>query len=153
MNKIRSSFLSLFALAMGTVLIGGAAYAAPIVVPIAGTVTDAAGTVALKGNASIETRLVPDEFGGPPSVVVSIHVLNMTGHGFAPGSVFQASGETVLVRPLAASDTVQLGMSLFAPGSDASRSTGMATATFALSLDPATGAPLAAAGTFAPPAP
>jgi len=122
---------SFFALAMGaTFLTAGAAHAATvssIVVPISGT----AGAIALSGQATIETSLVSNDLGGAPTVLVSIHVNNLTGAGIT------ASGEDVLVRPLAASDTVEVVLAV--EGSDAT-----ATATFALHLDTATGAAMSA---------
>jgi hypothetical protein len=72
-----------------------------------------------------------------PSVILSIHMTNLTGQGI------RASGEAVIIRPLAATDTVEVVLSV---GSDTSSETRTATATFALSMDPATGAVLSATG-------
>src|SRR5690349_7753041 len=134
-SSLRRTFASLSALAMGAaLLVAGAAHAAPtssIIVPIHG----APGLAMLSGNATIETTLVQDELGGAPSVLVSIKVSNLIG---APG--VRASGEAVLVRPLASSDTVEVELAV--TGSDAP-----AFATFALRLDPATGAALSATAT------
>ena len=131
---VRRSLTSFFALAMAAaLLVAGAARAAAtssIVVPISGT----AGTTAVTGQATIETTLVQDELGGAQSVLVSIHVNDLMGAGIG------ASGEAVLVRPLASSDTVEMNLAF--AGSDAT-----ATATFTLTLDPATGAAVSAAAT------
>jgi hypothetical protein len=138
MMNIRSSyrsFLSLLALTMGaTLLIGGEARAATtsMVVPIAGTVTDATGSVSLSGQATIESTLVRDEFGGAPSVILSIHFSNVTGAGI------RGSGEAVLIRPLASSDKVEVELSLSTASGAASAHTAMAR--FALSFDPVSGA-------------
>jgi hypothetical protein len=145
-SSFNRSFLSLLALAMGaTLLIGGEARAASsMVVPMAGTVTDAAGSVALSGQATIESTLVKDEFGGQPSVILSIHFSNVTGPGI------RGSGEAVLIRPLASSDKVEVELSLSTASGAATAHTAMAT--FALSLDLVSGAILRATGGIAAPA-
>src|SRR4051812_15289216 len=141
MTKIGSSFLrSLFALAVGCALsIGGearAAAAGTLVVSIAGPVTDAAGSVWLSGQATIETTLVVDEFGEDlPSIIYSIHLIDVSGQGF------QATGEAVLIRPLVAADTLELPLTFSAIGSDGSASR-TALATISVKLHPKTGAPL-----------
>jgi hypothetical protein len=145
MKNIGSSFnrsvrLVLALVTGAALLIGGEVRAGPassIVVPVSGTVTDAAGSVALSGQAAIESTLVQDETGGAPSVILSIHMTNLTGQGI------QASGEAVIIRPLAATDTVEVVLSV---GSDIASEARTATATFALSLDLATGAVLTATG-------
>jgi len=136
MNRIglslKRSYVSLVALAMGAaLLVGGAALTAPdssIVIPITGI----AGGAAMSGKATIETTLVKDELGGAPSVLVSIRIINLTGVGT------HASGEAVLVRPLASSDKVEIVLAV------EGRDTSSATVTFALSLDTTTGAALGA---------
>jgi hypothetical protein len=149
MPKLGSSFLRpLFVLAFGCALsIGGearAAAAGTLVVSIAGRVTDAAGSVWLSGQATIETTLLQDEFGGDPSIIYSIRLTDVTGGGF------QASGEAVLIRPFASSDTVELPLTFAAQGSDGANSR-TASATFTVKLHPKTGAPLNASAAFASP--
>jgi hypothetical protein len=152
MTRIGSSFhrslLSLVALAMGaTLFIGFEARAAnsTLVVPVSGTVSDDVGSMFLSGQATIESTLIQDEFGGAPSVILSIHVTNVTGRGVS------GSGEAVLIRTLAASDTVEVPLLYGTPGAQASGKVRSATATLTLIFDAKTGAALSATGAFASP--
>jgi hypothetical protein len=145
--KIRSSLLSLAALAAGVVLFtGGEAHAAAITVPVTGKL----GANTVSGTATVDTKLVLDEFGGPPAVVVSVHVDNVTVANPGRAISLAGSGEGVLIRPLVASDHVEVSVALDAPGTSAGVQTKTATAKLALSLDPVTGAALGGSGTFAP---
>jgi hypothetical protein len=149
-KSFHRSLLSLSVAAMGAMLLaGGEARAAAVTVPVSGTVTTAnGGTLTLQGTATVDTKLVLDEFGGAPSVLVSVHVNNVSGRG--PAAALQGSGEAVLVRPLVASDTVQVSVALDAPGNSPGAASKTATATLALNLDPVTGAVLGGSGAFAP---
>jgi hypothetical protein len=150
-QSFRRSLLSFCALAASaTLFTTSEARAAAVVVPVSGTVTDAAGAMTLKGTATVDTTLVKDEFGGAPTVLVSVRLNNVIGHGATAASVLQGSGEAVLVRPLGSSDTVEVSVALDSPGNSPGTATRTATATIALSLDPVTGAALAATGSFAP---
>jgi len=141
------SFLTLAALAAGCAFfLGGEARAATssIVVPVSGT----AGGAAFSGTATVETTLVQDEFGGAPSVIVSVHLNNIVAPGTALRPALLGSGEAVLIRPLAASDSVDVSAALDVPGNAPGTATQTATAHLALSLDPVTGAALGATAVF-----
>ncbi|MFL5433274.1 MAG: hypothetical protein ACJ784_02070 [Myxococcales bacterium] len=146
MKSSHRSFLTLAALAAGCALfLGGEAHAATnsIVVPVSGT----AGGAAFSGTATVETTLVLDEFGGAPSVIVSVHLNNVVARG-ATGPLLSGSGEAVLIRPLAASDSVDVSAALDAPGNAPGTATRTATAHLALRLDPVTGAALGVTAVF-----
>jgi hypothetical protein len=140
------SFLTLAAFVAGCALfLGGEARAATssIVVPVSGI----AGGAAFSGTATIDTTLVQDEFGGAPSVIVSVHLDNVVARG-AVGPALSGSGEAVLIRPLAAADSVDVSAALNAPGNSAGTATKTATAHLALTFDPVTGAALAGTAVF-----
>ena len=145
--KIRSSLLSLAALAAGAVLFtGGEARAAAITVPVTGKL----GANTVSGTATVDTRLVLDEFGGPPAIVVFVQVNNVTVAN--PGKTISlvGSGEGILIRPLVAANNVTVSVALDKPGTLSGTATTTATAKLALSIDPVTGAALGGTGTFAP---
>jgi hypothetical protein len=145
--KIRSSLLSLAALAAGAVLFtGGEARAAAITVPVTGKL----GAITISGTATVDTQLVLDEFGGPPAVIVSVHVGSVTAKNPGQSVSLTGSGEAVLIRGLDAADTVNVSVALDKPGTVSGTATKTATAQLALRLDPVTGAALGGTGTFAP---
>jgi hypothetical protein len=139
-----SSRVVLIALvAMGTTLWAGreargdtAAGNPVLVVPLKGSFQGPAGSVSLSGEARIGTNVtLPPEFGDPPSVVVSVHLMNVTGTDSA-GRKYEGSGDSDSVRPLVASDTIEVLFSVYPAGSDASSSEARpATAKFKLRLD------------------
>ena len=75
-----------------------------LVIPLTGSVKGPAGDVSLSGEARIGTGVTKaEEFGDPPSVVVTIHLQGMTGKD-SSGKKYEASGDGEVVRPLVASD-------------------------------------------------
>src|SRR3954468_24518604 len=64
-----------------------------LVIPLTGSVKGPAGDVSLSGEARIGTNVTKaEECGGPPSVVVSIHLQGITGKD-PSGKKYQASGD------------------------------------------------------------
>jgi hypothetical protein len=123
-----------------------------LVIPLAGSGKGPAGDVSLSGEARIGTNVTKaEEFGDPPSVVVSIHLQGITGKD-PSGKKYQASGDGEVVRPLVGSDTVEILFSVYPAGSDASSSEARpAAATFKLRLDEKNhGALLQAGGSIGP---
>ena len=80
-----------------------------LVVPVAGTVQGGAEIVTLSGQARIMSTMVTDpDFGGPPSVVLSINLLNVFGVGQVTGAKYAATGEQRVLRLLRPSDRVDV---------------------------------------------
>ena len=123
-----------------------------LVVPLTGSVKGPAGDVSLSGEARIGTNVTKaEEFGDPPSVVVSIHLEGITGKDLS-GKKYQGSGDGEVVRPLVGSDTVEILFSVYPAGSDgSSREARPAAARFKLRLDEKShGALLHADGSIGP---
>lgn len=85
-----------------------------IVVPIAGTVQAGAETVAFSGQARVTSTLVTDpDFGGPPSVILAVDLLNVFGVGQTTGARYVARGEEKLLRLLESSDLIEVAFPVF----------------------------------------
>ena len=89
-----------------------------LIVPIAGTVQADLETVAFSGRAHIMSTLATDpDFGGLPSVILSIDLLNVFGVGQTTGARYVATGEDKVLRLLRPSDLVEVTFPVFPLGS------------------------------------
>src|SRR5262245_7270560 len=104
-------------------------------VPVTGVVTGGAESVSFSGKAKVSANVVTDpDFGGTPTVVLSIDLSGLSGVGAATGKKYvTADGETVN-RRLAAADTVQYTFPFYVSGASA-MSTRVGSASFNLSFD------------------
>jgi hypothetical protein len=107
-----------------------------LVVPIAGAVQAGEETIALSGQARVIGTLVSDpDFGGPPSVLLSIHLLNVSGVGQSTGTRYIATGEQRLIRLLRRSDLVEFTFPVIPVGAGGTALVSPALASFALDFD------------------
>jgi hypothetical protein len=164
MNTHRLLTAVIVALLVG--MSGGLLWGAPpagtpsLVIPIAGTVDPPADTegglqerVALAGHARLTSRLALDPtFNGPPSVILTIDILNAQGKGLDTNKVYRAAGtdQVYRTRLLVSSDQVEITFAFFlaagGPPDSIDTSPPYALASFNLSFDTQTGAILAASG-------
>jgi hypothetical protein len=79
------------------------------IIPISGTVNGQPESVSLSGNVQIKSTLVTDpDFGTPPKVILAFSFLNVSGVGLSTGKKYMSSAEDNKIRPLAASDMVEI---------------------------------------------
>jgi len=120
-------------------------------VPVQGVVTGGAESVSFSGKAKVSANVVTDpDFGGIPTVVLSIDLSSLKGVGASTGATYVTSDLGIVQRRLGAGDTVQFtfpfnrsGMSPLAPS--------VGFASFNLSFDVNTLKLTAATGTIGSP--
>lgn len=148
MNRRRPLFspvvLSLLVGIMGGLVWEGAsalpASANTLLIPFGGTVDGLPESVSFSGLAQIKSRLVLDpDFGRPPAVVLSIDYHSVSGQGLSTGATYVTSDNNELIRPLVASDVIELTFPFYpnAPGGILSARSGLAS--FSLKFDVRTG--------------
>jgi len=77
-------------------------------VAVQGTVTGGAESVSFSGKAKVNADVVTDpDFGGIPTVVLSIDLSGLKGVGASTGATYATSDQAIVQRRLAAADTVQ----------------------------------------------
>lgn len=107
-----------------------------LIVPIAGTVQADPETIALAGQARVIATLVTDpDFGGPASVLLSIHLLNVSGVGQSSGTRYIGTGEQRLIRLFRRSDLVEFTFPVIPVGARGTALVSPALASFALDFD------------------
>lgn len=104
-------------------------------VPVSGVVTGGAESVSFSGKAKVSANVVTDpDFGGTPTVVLSIDLSGLSGVGAATSKKYvTADGETVN-RRLTAVDTVQYTFPFYQSGAGA-LSAREGSVSFSLSFD------------------
>lgn len=108
-------------------------------IPIGGTVDGFPESVALEGLAHVTMSVVRDpDFGGRPAVLLSIDLSNVFGVGLATGDSYVTSGEMSLIRPLVASDVIEVTFPILPDRPDGALSARPAVAFFTLDFDPRT---------------
>ena len=86
-------------------------------VSYSGTVHGQPENVFLSGLVLITRTVVRDlDFGGPPTVVYEIDFSQVTGQGMKTKQTYVTSGNQVLVRPLVASDVVEVTFDFYPSG-------------------------------------
>src|SRR5262245_15574223 len=86
-------------------------------IPYGGTVRGAPEPVFLVGFVQLGMVVVRDpDFGTPPVVRLSIDFSNVTGVGLKTGTKYVTSGGQDLVRPLVATDVVDVTFAIFPSG-------------------------------------
>ena len=128
MKRRRALFLVVLSLLVVSVggLVGGSRPALAVVsksplgttaVSYAGTVHGQPENVFLSGLVLITRTVVRDpDFGQPAVVVYSIDFSNVTGQGQKTGQPYVTSGNQVLIRPLVATDVVDVIFDFFPSG-------------------------------------
>ena len=107
-------------------LVGGSSPALAVVsiassgtttIPYGGTVRGAPEPVFLVGFVQIDMVVVEDpDFGTPPVVRLNFDFSNVTGVGLKTGTKYVTSGGQELVRPLVATDVVDVTFAIFPSG-------------------------------------
>jgi hypothetical protein len=122
-----------------------------ISVPIVGTVDGRPESVALAGTIEIANMLVTDTNGGSPKERLSLKLVGVTGAGVVSGAKYVASGEENLVRPLAASDHIEVMFPFFRATADGPLSARSVAASIVFNFDLLTGAITKATASFSTP--
>ncbi|HEV7929576.1 MAG TPA: hypothetical protein VGP12_05520, partial [Nitrosospira sp.] len=88
-----------------------------LVIPISGTAHADLESIALSGRARISSVLITDpDFGSPPSVFLSVDLVNVTGVGQRTGAKYHVTGEDKVTRVLRHSDLVEIAFPIFPMG-------------------------------------
>jgi len=104
-------------------------------VPVAGVVTGGAESVSFSGKAKVSADVVTDpDFGGTPTVVLSIDLSGLSGVGAATRKKYVTADGEVINRRLAAGDIVQYNFPFYESGASA-LSASVGTVSFNLSFD------------------
>jgi hypothetical protein len=110
------------------------------VIPYSGTLDGLPESVFLFGLAQITMRVVRDpDFGQPPVVVLSIDLGNVFGVGVATGASYVTSGRQELIRPLVASDLVEITFAVIPNRPGGALAARQAVASFTLNYDTTSG--------------
>ena len=109
-------------------------------VAYSGTVDGPPESVFLSGFVGIKATVVRDpESGRPPIVLLHIDLSNVVGVGITTGSTYVASGDQDLIRPLAASDVVDVTFAIVPKRAEGALEARTALASFTLTFNVATG--------------
>lgn len=109
-------------------------------VSISGTVSGRPESVDFSGDAKVGSRLAPDPDFNSPSLVLAIDLSHVSGVGSSTGKKYVISGPEMVHRPLAASDKIVITFPFFESGTRGTSGARPGLASFALSIDTATGA-------------
>jgi len=106
----------------------------------AGTVNGPPESVFLAGLAQIRFVVVRDpDFGKPPAVRLDIDLSNVFGVGLTTGTRYVTSGRQNLIRPLVATDVVDITFPFFPSGPGGFALARQALASFTVTYDVSTG--------------
>jgi hypothetical protein len=128
-----------------------AALSPAISVPIVGTVDGQPESVALAGTIQIANMLVTDTNGSSPKERLSMKLVGVSGAGVVTGAKYVASGEENLVRPLVASDHIEVMFPFFRATADGPLTARTAAASMVFNFDLLTGAITKATASFSTP--
>jgi hypothetical protein len=122
--------------------------------PVGGAVIGQPESVVFAGLAKIDSKMVTDpDFGNPPNVVLSIDLSGVSGVGLSTKTKYVTASREIVIRPLAATDQVEIDFPFYQSGTDASVTSRTGQVTFALSFDLASGTLTGALGIIATTAP
>ena len=135
--SLRAVVLWLVIVVAGGVL-GRSATAATTSVSVAltGRVRGPSEPVGFTGNARIISTLLIDEFGGPPSVHLTLDLRGVAGIGATTRKRYVISGPQIMIRPLVGTDIIDFTFP-FVP-SGALSPIGIGNATFGIAFDVST---------------
>src|SRR5262245_11457775 len=89
-------------------------------VPVVGVVTGGAESVRFSGRAKVSADVVTDpDFGGIPTVVLTIDLSGLNGVGASTGATYATSDRAIVQRRLTAADTVQYNFPFYRSGAGA----------------------------------
>src|SRR5262245_1441939 len=147
---LRAVVLWLLVVVAGGVL-GRSATAATTSVSVAltGRVKGPTEPVGFTGRAQITSTLLIDEFGGPPSVHLTLDLRGVTGVGATTKKRYVISGPQIMIRPLVGTDVIDFTFP-FVP-SGALAPIGIGNATFGIGFDVSTANVNRAAATITDP--
>src|SRR2546428_6638348 len=136
--------MSLLVAILGGLLGGGtSAFAASsVAIPIFGTVDGSPESVYVTGVAQITSALVQTDakFHHPRRVILSIDLQNLSGQGLSTGAAYVTESQEDVMRPLVASDQVEITFPLYSEGLGGLTSARAGLASFTLTFDVSTGA-------------
>lgn len=145
MTNLRSflSLLALVAVLSATHETRAATTGGTITVPVSGSVSDIVeNNVALTGDATVRTALLGGT-AGRTTVSVTIHFNKVAGRNRMSGVGLEAAADQTVVAPVGSAINVQFPITVYPAGSDTFDPGAFpATATLAVRLNPATGAPI-----------
>ena len=151
-----TSFPLVVALLTGVLLgtradVPAAALTPRISVPIVGTVDGRPESVALAGTIEIANVLVTDTNGSSPKERLSLKLVGVSGAGVVSGAKYVASGEESLVRPLVASDHIEVMFPLYRATADGPLSARSVAASIVFNFDLLSGAVTKVTASFSTP--
>ena len=113
-----------------------------VAVAIFGTVDGAPEPVYVSGVARITSRLMKTgaKFNHPRSVMLSIDLHDVSGQGLSTGAAYITESQEDVMRPLVASDLVEITFPLYPKGLGGLTSARAGLAAFTLTFDVSTGA-------------
>jgi len=147
-SLLTSVVLSFAAVVLGVLFWGGGTPAGAVVATMSsavtttasGTVTGSPESVAFTGSVTINSKMVTDpDFGTPNIVVLSFDLSSLSGTGLSTNKKYVVSSQEIMVRPLAATDQLDVTFP-FAPNVNSiDTSARLGVATVALSFNVSTG--------------
>ena len=136
--------LSLLVAMLGGLLGGGTSALADssVAIAISGTVDGSPESVYVSGLAQITSTFVKADltFNHPPRVILSFDLHNVSGTGLSTGARYVGRSRDEVIRPLVASDVVEITFPLQPKGTNGSTAARAGLASFALTFDVNTGA-------------
>ena len=113
-----------------------------VAVAVFGTVDGAPERVYVSGVAQITSRLMKTgaKFNHPRSVMLSIDLHSVSGQGLSTGVTYVTESQEEVLRPLVASDQVEITFPLYSEGLGGLTSARAGLASFTLTFDVGTGA-------------
>lgn len=104
-------------------------------VAVKGIVTGSPESVSFSGKVPVKTVVVTDpHFGNPPTTVLTVDLSGLSGTGQSTRATYVTAAQSIVERPLAASDTVTITFPFYKSGSNPSTARA-GVASFALTFD------------------
>jgi len=131
----------------------GARTASSVAIPISGTVDGLPEGVTVSGLARITSTLVKTDakFHHPPRVILDFDLHHVSGTGISTGTHYVTRSRDELLRPLVASDVIEVTFPLQPSGPKGFTAARAGLASFTLSFDVNTGALTGGTGTVSTP--
>jgi hypothetical protein len=152
-SKRAAAILSVLAVVLlaGRADVPAAPVAGTTMLPIAGTVDGLPESVSLAGSIRIVNTMIIDPILPTPLERLSLTLVKVGGVGLTSGAKYVATGENTIVRPLAATDQLEMTFPFYRSTPDGRMSARAAMATISLTFNLTTGAVSAAKATFSTP--
>ena len=116
--------------------------ASSVAIPISGTVDGSPESVSVSGLARITSTLVKSDtkFHHPPRVILGFDLRHVSGRGLSTGTRYVTRGRDEMLRPLVASDVVEVTFPLQPNAAKGFMAARAGVASFTLTFDVDTGA-------------